>query len=238
MLVLTSSDSLLRRIFPNEQAQFIPKNDDFPAFPFDDLKGEPQCYRIETTTSWQYAILEEYAGSSQFDRLRTWNGASVYALALDGRGFHGQFARRWHTEPGNLFLCTAMPTQIEVRHAPKLQIIPTKAIIEALRPRWHVEMGCRFRAPNDVVILREGSYAKIAGVLTEMRLENGRIVQVRYGLGLNIDSAPVLTDPGHLPAAACGEFLDATLPKSDLKRLILNDILSFIAAHLDALKTP
>ncbi len=213
MKILAPSSKLLENLFPEAQYAEIPMDSAVESFQWDDITcANPVCFEFHGTQFPKifdfngYGILEEYSGTSQFDRLRNWRGPAVFALALSGRGFHGQNARKWHTEAGNLHLSMAVPVHLPISCAPAIQFLPGFVISQGINSfKTDDAFVAEVKPPNDVIIkMNTGSKAgiphKIAGILTEMRVSGQYITQVRYGIGMNIMHAPNITDSEHFPA--------------------------------------
>lgn len=180
---------------------------------------------------YAHCLFEAYASGSQFDRLRDWKGKGIFAVALDGSGFHGQRGRVWQCCEGNLYLSVALPARVPVSRVNELRILPGQAVIGALMPLMGAEP--LMKAPNDVVVCDSaGALRKIAGSLTEVSVSGDHIVQVRYGIGVDVWGAPEIAEPGHLQACFVREYLNgeaAEWPWKRLYRYVLESVLREIA---------
>ena len=182
----------------------------FEGYAWDDRTGPAREFEVRAAGLglWADGILEVYSGSSQFDRLRAWRGGAVWGLAVAGDGFHGQYGRRWRTGPGNLHLSLVIPCDLPIESARVLQRAPAEKLADFIDSGPVV---ARVRAPNDVVICRRLRHGvsmpkKVAGTLTELRTAGDRIVQVRYGIGMNLRYAPPVRNRGNLRAAALCDY--------------------------------
>ncbi len=201
--------------------------------------------KVSRLNDWEYGVVESFANSSQFDRLRTWSGASIFALAVDGTGFHGQKDHIWQTGSGNLYLSMAIPCSLPVSVTEKLQILPAQILVSLIQPKLKPCFRCEIKQPNDVVITDGTNTYKIAGILTEMRVSSTLITQVRYGLGLNLVHAPEHLEDAEFPAISLRDVssdFSKTLPIRYLQlshqfRSILHDILAQIPERLHALSS-
>lgn len=252
MKILAPSSKLLGNLFPEAQYAEIPMDSAFESFQWDDITcANPVCFEVYGTNFPKvfdfdgYGILEEYSGSSQFDRLRNWRGPAVFALALNGRGFHGQYNREWRTKAGNLFLSMAIPCNLPVSVAEKLQILPAQILVSLIRPKLKPCFQCDIKQPNDVVIMDGTSTCKIAGILTEMRVSSSLITQVRYGLGLNLVHAPEHLENAVFPAISLRDVTSDVSKMPPIRylhlsrqfRSMLHDILVLIPERLHALSS-
>ena len=208
MLVLTSSSDLATQILGAIPLDAAPPSAShaFDSFDFDDLDASGEHHFFESDSNafgdWENVILERNAASSQLVRLRQWRGSSVMTVTLKGNGFIGQKNRIWQTLEGNLFWCCAIPVCLPLETAPQLQMLPVECLFETLAPYWKNDVRCAIKQPNDLVLMLPEPH-KIAGCLTEIQADSQKIRMVRYGIGLNLVSAPVIEEPGHLPAACC-----------------------------------
>ncbi|MBR4984218.1 MAG: hypothetical protein IKY83_00560 [Proteobacteria bacterium] len=180
---------------------------------------------------WGRCLFERFADGSQFDRLRAWQGDEIFAIALDGTGFHGQHGRVWQSGVGNLYLSIAMPVHVDAACVKALMALPARAVIEAVSPLMTVMP--EVKVPNDVVVRgADGAMSKMAGCLTEVRMGRAAITQVRYGIGINIAHAPEIKENGHLQACALSGYLRDPAPPSALYRRVLAGVLACIARDI------
>ena len=126
-------------------------------------------------------------------------------VALTGNGFIGQKNRVWQTFEGNLHWCSAIPVRMPIEFAKLLQMIPAICMHEVLQPYWKDNIQCRIKRPNDIILLLPEPH-KVAGCLTETRANAQSIEMVRYGLSINLVTAPDHVETGHLPAACCAPY--------------------------------
>ena len=155
----------------------------------------PECDRSDF---WTSCYLIRHARVSQYDALRRVIAARrdlpghVACLALSGAGFHGQHGRTWAAEAGNLHLSVALRCDLAATDCGlALTMLPAVAVMDALsdpggfgrRPD-----GLGIKWINDILV----GGAKIGGVLTSARSQNGRIRSAVLGIGLNVAIAPVV----------------------------------------------
>ena len=239
MRILASSESLISRLIGQVAASIDPNFSDFSAYRWDDQSGSPQvfvCQTSELHSAWKLGVIEEYANSSQFDRLKVWQGKPVFAVACDGMGFHGQHGRIWQTGLGNLYLSMAIPIKTDVANAAALQVLPAQSIIRVLQDTWRSGIHAEIKAPNDIIVIHDEarSPCKLAGILTELRIQGTQITQVRYGIGMNIKFAPDIDDIQHLPATyllKCGDWGDADACYRFILFHLLNDVIEQTAGY-------
>lgn len=106
-------------------------------------------------------------------------------LQRGGRGRHGNL---WQSPPGNLYLSIAMPTTLPLARAPLLSLAAGVALAEALE---ELGVDARLKWPNDVWWRQR----KLAGLLLEASSSSRGLESLVLGVGLNVVSAPVDTDP-------------------------------------------
>ena len=170
--------------------------------------GALEVWRVRVPgmdAAYRHCVFERFAEGSQFDRLRAWRGDGIFAIALDGRGFHGQQGRSWQCGAGNLYLSVALPASIGIERVNEVMALPSLSVIDALKPLMRVVP--EMKQPNDVVVCDVRGARKLAGCLTEVAVVGERIVQVRYGIGIDLWNAPELADSLHLQACCVREFI-------------------------------
>ena len=158
--------------------------------------GQPgSTGEISVPAFWQDLILLEHCPRSQYDALReTISKAggvpgNIACLALRGQGFHGQHARRWAVEAGNLHLSMAIACDLPVeKFAPVMPALPAMAVVDAIAALGQGQLLPGIKWVNDVLLHGK----KVAGSLTALRTERGRITAVILGVGLNVATAPQL----------------------------------------------
>ncbi len=173
------------------------------------LGNNTPLHRCEIATvsglsDWNYLIVIEEAAESQFDILRRLDPAklpgSVACIAITGHGFHGHHARSWLTRRGNLHLSTICDPNLDAASCglamttlPAVAVVDTLSALEA----WSSEPGIKW--VNDILIDQK----KVAGVLTATQSLSGNLTGLTLGIGLNIESAPDVSDTPFVPRAGC-----------------------------------
>ena len=154
---------------------------------------------------WAALAVTDEAEGSQYDSLLQATHrpaglpAPVAALALTGRGFHGNRGRPWRARRGNLHLSCAVPVDLDVaRSAAAIPAIPAVAVCDALAicaPGLKPEI----KWVNDVLV----GGAKTAGVLTAAQSRGQRLTTLVYGVGINVASVPTLPPTLFVPRVTC-----------------------------------
>ncbi len=184
---------------------------------------------------WPLVIALADASHSQYDVLVAGardpaaSASSVVALALAGRGFHGNRGRAWQAVPGNLHLCAAVPVDLPAAScAPVLPALASVAVTDALAAVCGPALPVRIKWINDVLV----GEAKVGGVLASAQLLGSRITSVTVGIGVNVRATPAVVPtvfvptvtslaahPAGAPAAAAPGALTAALLAALARRL-------------------
>lgn len=154
----------------------------------DDLAAERLAASLDTR--WLGRAYEWHAECGSTNDLvtaRAKAGAAeglVVATERQSAG-RGRLGRVWHSPAGeNLYVSMLLrPTR------PAHEIPPLTLLAGAAAARGLATLGLlpRLKWPNDVQLLVEGAPRKVAGILTEMSSEGGRVGHVVVGLGLNVN---------------------------------------------------
>jgi len=100
------------------------------------------------------------------------------AIAQSQQGGRGQRGRSWQSAPGGLYFSLGLTPNIASVEATGLTLCCAWGIATALR-QWQIPVGLKW--VNDLILDRY----KLGGVLTETRIQQGRIHQAVVGVGLN-----------------------------------------------------
>lgn len=134
----------------------------------------------------------------QFDQLASTNQTAwglfeqaasegTVVIALEQTAGRGQWGRQWLSSRGGLYLSALLLPDLPVEHAAQLTIAPALGIAKALRDIPGRLSGVETVLPiqlkwlNDLVIDRR----KLGGILTETRMQQGRITKAVVGVGIN-----------------------------------------------------
>lgn len=94
----------------------------------------------------------------------------------------GRRGRGWISPKGeNLYFSILLRPEILPENAPMLTLVMALSVAEAIR-RYTGEEAC-IKWPNDIVVNRK----KVCGILTEMKVADGRAVHVITGVGVNLN---------------------------------------------------
>jgi BirA family biotin operon repressor/biotin-[acetyl-CoA-carboxylase] ligase len=122
-------------------------------------------------------------------RART-GGAEGLVIATERQtAGRGRLGRAWHSPAGeNLYLSILLRPTRPAPEIPPLTLLVGAAVARALAG---LGMEPRLKWPNDVLLTgggQDGGVRKVAGILTEMSSEGGRVGHVVVGLGLNVNT--------------------------------------------------
>ena len=137
-----------------------------------------KIHLVETTPStsamvWQ--LLEQGAG------------AGTVAIAAQQTAGRGQWGRTWVSALGGLYFSVVLTPCSPAQDSPQLTMAVAWGIAKELR-RWGIPVQLKW--PNDLVLTGR----KLGGILTETRVQQGRLRQAVVGVGINWENAP--PDPG------------------------------------------
>ena len=155
---------------------------------------------------WSTIALISNSEGSQFDALdgllrNQWpiEGPTA-ALALEGTGFRGQHGRRWEAARGNLHVSVAVPVGLDVAHlGAALSMLPAVAAVEAIMKASGGGVRSGIKWVNDIFLEER----KLGGVLTAAHTTSQRVDVVLWGVGINVEVAPVVTPTPFVPATTC-----------------------------------
>ncbi len=119
-------------------------------------------------------------------RLAAGDEAPFTVLALRQTAGRGRLGRRWHSEQaGNLYLSLAFRPFIETARLSPFTLWMGLALCAHLESALGIRLGLKW--PNDLL---DGDGRKVAGMLTEARIDADRVRDLVFGLGLNIGARP------------------------------------------------
>ena len=119
-------------------------------------------------------------------RLAAGDEAPFAVLALRQTAGRGRLGRRWHSEQtGNLYLSLAFRPFIETARLSPFTLWMGLALCAHIEATLGIRLGLKW--PNDL-LAADGR--KVAGMLTEARIDADRVRDLVFGLGLNIGIRP------------------------------------------------
>jgi BirA family transcriptional regulator, biotin operon repressor / biotin---[acetyl-CoA-carboxylase] ligase len=102
-------------------------------------------------------------------------------IARQQRAGRGQRGQRWQSPLGGLYLSLVLQPEVPASSAPQLALAGAWGIAASLN---NLGLPVQLKWPNDLV----ADGRKLAGVLTETRVNRGQVVAAVMGVGLNISN--------------------------------------------------
>jgi len=166
----------------------------------------------------QIMVLEE-TGSTNQDAMQQAEAGAEEGLVIFANRQHqgkGRLGRSWHTMSGSLAVSILLRPDLPPEQVPQLSLLTAVALHEVLS-RYAPDL--RIKWPND--LLHHGK--KVAGILTEMRAEPGRVHAVVLGFGINL-AAPADGWPADInkPATDLATISTSPVSRTALSIAILN----------------
>ncbi|MCL1464620.1 biotin--[acetyl-CoA-carboxylase] ligase [Argonema galeatum] len=106
-------------------------------------------------------------------------GPLTVAIAIQQEAGRGQWGRQWHSPPGGLYLSLALSPNLPAQQGAQLTICGAWGIATILR---EYDLPVLLKWPNDLVL----SGRKLGGILSETRVQQGRITKAVIGVGINL----------------------------------------------------
>jgi BirA family biotin operon repressor/biotin-[acetyl-CoA-carboxylase] ligase len=126
-------------------------------------------HRFETVTSTNRIL---------WDLVEQGAGEGTVAIALQQQSGRGQWGRQWQSPPGGLYLSVALTPSLSAENSSQLTLCSAWGIAAALRD-YSIPVGLKWL--NDLVVEKR----KLGGILTETRMQQGRVTQAVVGVGIN-----------------------------------------------------
>ncbi len=125
-------------------------------------------------------IFETLTSTNQtlWELLQQGTQPGTVAIAHQQQNGRGQWGRQWQSPPGGLYLSLALAPNIAAEDSPQLTLCSAWGIAAALR---EYDIPVRLKWPNDLVI----GDRKLGGILTETRVQQGKVSQAVVGVGIN-----------------------------------------------------
>jgi BirA family biotin operon repressor/biotin-[acetyl-CoA-carboxylase] ligase len=154
--------------------------------------GRPYLYRatIDSTNDYLKARADDPACP-----------AGTVLLADYQSAGRGRLDRRWEATPGaSLLFSVLFRPGWPAERGPWLTMLAGLAAAEAIEavaglPAW-------LKWPNDVVIDHDGEWRKVAGLLLDTTLGDGRLQSAILGVGLNVNTSPAALPDAPTPATS------------------------------------
>ncbi len=176
-------------------------------------------------------IIASYAPKSQYDALidlsKTVELPNVTCLAASGDNFRGFRNRKWDSRPGNIYITTHLKPNREI---PKFNVgflvLAALSVAEAIDSLEWLTAKANIKWVNDILM----EESKVSGVLAQTQVMGSKVVGAIMGIGMNVETSPIIEPTQFVPAAACvndfaepGKFVTRREAFAALtKRLALN----------------
>ncbi len=99
-------------------------------------------------------------------------------IATQQTAGRGQWGRQWISDEGGLYLTVAIAPKLDVTNGYQLTLATAWGIAKQLQESG---VPTQIKWPNDLVLNRR----KLGGILTETKVQQGRIAQAIIGVGIN-----------------------------------------------------
>ncbi|MBF0108297.1 MAG: biotin--[acetyl-CoA-carboxylase] ligase [Magnetococcales bacterium] len=141
-------------------------------------------------------------------------GAPEGTVVVADRQTHGRgrLGRVWESPAGvNLYFSMILRPEVEPRHTAQMTLISGLALAETVTAAG--VQGVEIKWPNDLLL----GGGKLAGILTEMAAEEGRVHHVVVGVGLNVNAgSPVFSPQIGLIARSIHDHSQKTIKRAPL----------------------
>ena len=142
--------------------------------------------RLKVAPSVELLAVVDSTNSEAERRLAAGGEAPFAVLARTQRAGRGRLGRKWHsTHPGNLYLSLAFRPFIPPERLKPFTLWMGLALCAHVEKSLGLKLGLKW--PND---LQSPDGRKVAGMLTEARLDADSVRELVFGLGLNLTGQP------------------------------------------------
>lgn len=153
--------------------------------PADSLNSTEIGYQLKSKLIGRQILSYRSVGSTNDMAARMAEGGSAEGLLITSeeqtRG-RGRLGRHWHSPPGNgIYLSILLRPSFQPEMAPGISIMTGLALADALAKYFGDRVQIKW--PNDLLI----SGKKVAGILTELSADKGRINYLVVGVGINVN---------------------------------------------------
>jgi BirA family biotin operon repressor/biotin-[acetyl-CoA-carboxylase] ligase len=122
----------------------------------------------------------------------------LVCVAGSGRGFHGFKGRPWSADAGNLHVTVHLaPNKTIERFHSAFTVLAALSVVDAIDAVPGLERRARIKWVNDVLL----GGAKVAGTLAYTQTQGSYVSSALLGIGLNVETAPVVERTPFVPAA-------------------------------------
>jgi BirA family transcriptional regulator, biotin operon repressor / biotin---[acetyl-CoA-carboxylase] ligase len=173
---------------------------------------DAHCRRLKVSLPIEYFESTDSTNSEAERQLANGKEAPFVVLAQSQTAGRGRLGRKWHSsDKGNIYLSLALRPFILPDRLKPFTLWMGLALCRYIEDGLGIKLGLKW--PNDI-LSPEGK--KIAGILTEARLDADTVRDLIFGLGLNI--SPQQDFPDELKAIA-SSLTQATGDRLDVNSL-------------------
>ncbi|MEK0438188.1 MAG: hypothetical protein RLZZ233_1159 [Verrucomicrobiota bacterium] len=142
--------------------------------------------RLKVSPKVEFLAEVDSTNSEAERRLAVGQEAPFAVLARTQKAGRGRLGRKWHSAPsGNLYLSLAFRPFIPPERLKPFTLWMGLALCAHVEKTLGLKLGLKW--PND---LQSPDGRKVAGMLTEARLDADSVRELVFGLGLNLTGAP------------------------------------------------
>jgi BirA family transcriptional regulator, biotin operon repressor / biotin---[acetyl-CoA-carboxylase] ligase len=125
-------------------------------------------------------LFETVASTNQvvWDLLNQGKQPGCVVIATQQTSGRGQWGRQWMSPVGGLYLSIGVALQLGATHSYQLTFATAWGIAQQLR---NCGIPVEIKWPNDIVL----NGRKLGGILTETKVQQGKITQAAIGVGIN-----------------------------------------------------
>lgn len=142
-------------------------------------------------------------------------------------GGRGRFGRSWASPVGGIWFTMVVRPEIPVALAARMPLLASVVISSVLKRVTGLD--ARIKWPNDILIEEK----KVAGILTELAAELGRVDYLVVGIGLNANFPVEALDQPDLNATTLLDETGAAVDRTALVSMIVTDIWEALPALAD-----
>lgn len=104
--------------------------------------------------------------------------AGTVVIATEQTAGRGQWGRKWQSNAGGLYFSVAIAPHLPIEETPQLTMATAWGLAKILA---EYEIPVQLKWPNDLILAGR----KLGGILTETKVNQGKIQQAVIGIGLN-----------------------------------------------------
>lgn len=143
---------------------------------------DAHCVRLKISTPIEFLKETDSTNSEAERRLANGQEAPFVVLAQTQTAGRGRLGRKWHSsDQGNIYLSLALRPFISPEKLKPLTLWMGLVLCAQIEAQLEIKLGLKW--PNDI-LSPDGK--KIAGILTEARMDADTVRDLIFGLGINV----------------------------------------------------